>query len=73
MKYKRIRELREENGLYQSQLANILNIAQTTYSNYELGRRKIPISVLINLAKFYNRSVDYLINLTENTKPYFRK
>lgn len=68
--YRKIRELRESNDLYQKQLASFLHIAQTTYSNYELGSRQIPIPTLIKLANFYGTSVDYLLDLTDEVKPH---
>lgn len=73
MRYKKIKELREDNDLYQRQLADLLNVAQTTYSNYEIGERQIPIPALVKLAKFYNTSIDYILDLTEETTPYPRK
>ena len=51
-------------------MAELLQIHQTTYSNHELGNLNIPIEVLIKLAKFYETSVDYLLGLTDNKKPY---
>lgn len=65
MRYEKIRNLREDNDLNQTQLATILNIAQTNYSNYENGNREIPISILIQFPKFYNSSLDYLLELTK--------
>lgn len=73
MRYEKIRNLREDNDLNQTQLATILNIAQTTYSNYENGNREIPISILIQLSKFYNVSLDYLLGLTKNSKSYLKR
>lgn len=70
MKYKRIKELREDNDLKQRQLAKILNISQSTYSSYEVGNREIPVYLLIALAKFYNTSVDYLLGITNDKRPY---
>ena len=68
--YKRIRELREDNDLLQKHLAKYLNCTQVAYSRYELGTRDIPTQVLIDIAKFYDTSVDYLLGLTDETKPY---
>lgn len=68
--YKRIRELREDNDLLQKQLAEYLHCSQVAYSRYELGARDIPTQVLIDIAKFYNTSVDYLLGLTDNKNPY---
>lgn len=68
--YKRIRELREDNDLLQKQLAEYLHCSQVAYSRYELGLRDIPTEVLILLARFYDTSVDYLLGLTNDKKPY---
>ena len=64
--YCRIRELREENALTQKYVAGILHCSQQVYSNYELGQRDIPTDILINLAKFYKVSTDYILGLTNN-------
>ena len=69
----RLKDLREDRDLKQEDVAKILNITQTNYSKYELGKINIPISSLIKLAKFYNTSVDYLLGLTSETKPYPRQ
>lgn len=68
--YKRIRDMREDKDLTQKQMAEYLKIHQTTYSDYEIGNLNIPIEVLIKLAKFYDTSIDYLVGLTDNSKPY---
>jgi len=64
--YKRIRELREDNDLLQKHLAEYLRCSQVAYSRYELGTRDIPTQVLIDLAKFYNTTTDYILGLTDN-------
>ncbi len=69
MKY-RIKDLREDNDLKQRNIAEILNIHQTTYSDYELGNLNIPVSVLCRLADFYDTSIDYLVGRTNEKKPY---
>ena len=68
--YRRIRDLREDNDLFQKDLAAYLNCTQVCYSSYELGKRDIPIEVLIKLAKYYNTSTDYLLGLTDIKTPY---
>jgi len=68
--YQHIRDLREDHDLTQQQLAELLNISQTTYSRYESGALDIPSSSLISLAKFYQTSVDYLLGLTNHKTPY---
>lgn len=67
--YKRIRELREDRDLYQKDLAEYLHCSQVAYSRYELGTRDIPTEVLIALAKFYNTTTDYILELTDNPVP----
>lgn len=62
----RIRDLREDRDLTQTQVAQMLNCSQQAYSNYELGQRDIPTDILIKLAKIYNVSVDYILERTDN-------
>ena len=68
--YRRIRDLREDRDLLQKDLAKILNCTQVCYSNYEMGKRDIPTDVLKALARYYNTSVDYLLELTDEPAPY---
>lgn len=68
--YINIRNLREDNDLTQTDLANILHISQRAYSHYENGTREIPIPILINLARYYNVSIDYLLGETSTKKRY---
>ena len=70
--YKRIRDLREDKDLTQKQIGQVLNMSQTGYNQYEIGKNDIPTKVLIELAKFYNTSIDYLLELTNEKKPYPR-
>lgn len=62
--------MREDKDLSQSEVAEILNCAQRTYSSYECGKRSIPIESIIKLAKFYDTSVDYLLGLIDDPHPY---
>ena len=71
--YKRIRELREDNDLTQKEVGQILNMSQTGYNQYEIGKNDIPTKVLIKLADYYNTSVDYLLDRTDNLSPYPKK
>ena len=64
----RIRDLREDRDLTQTQVAKELNTSQTVYSRYELGIRALPIEHLITLCKFYNVSADYILGFTNNPK-----
>lgn len=72
MKYKRLKDLREDKDIYQKEIAKLLNISQQYYSEYENGKRPIPVEYLITLAKFYNTSIDYITGLTNDNKPYKR-
>lgn len=64
MYLKRLKDLREDKDLFQKDIATMLNISQQYYSEYETGKRSIPIELLIILSKFYGVSTDYLLNLT---------
>lgn len=67
--YQRIKLLREENHLYQKQVAQELNCSQQVYSDYENGRVDIPTQVLIQLAKRYGTSTDFLLGLSDQRLP----
>ncbi|ODA41594.1 helix-turn-helix transcriptional regulator [Desulfosporosinus sp. BG] len=66
----RIRDVREDHDLTQQQVAQYLMCDQSLYSKYERGERDVPLNIMIKLAQFYKTSVDYLVGLTENKKPY---
>ena len=68
----RIRDIREDKDLTQKAIAKLLNCKQQTYSRYETGEITIDIYRLETLAEFYNTSTDYLLGLTNETKPYPR-
>ena len=70
--YSRIRSLREDNDLTQKERATILNMSQTGYSKYETGENDVPTKILIDLAYYYNTSIDYLLGITDIQKPYDR-
>lgn len=72
MKYERIRNLREDRDLTQTEIAEILNCSQRIYSNYERGDVDIPTEILIALAHYHNTSIDYLLGLTDERTPYPR-
>ena len=71
--YSRLRDLREDKDLNQTQVAKYLGMSQTGYSKYETGENDIPTEVLVKLAKFYKTSTDYILGLTDEQKPYPRK
>ena len=68
--YKRIRDLREDRDLTQTQVAQMLKMSQTGYSKYETGENDIPTAVLISLARFYGTSVDFLLGETDTKERY---
>lgn len=72
MVYRRLRDLREDRDLLQKDVAEVLQCSQVCYSYYELGKRDIPTEVLVRLAAFYHTSVDYLLGLTDDARPYPR-
>lgn len=66
----RIRNIREDKDLLQKDVAKVINVNQRTYSNYELGIRKIPIESLIELAKFYNVDMNYICGVSDELRPF---
>ena len=71
--YERIRNMREDKDMTQAQMATLLNIHQTTYSDYELGHLNIPVQILCKLADFFDTSIDYLVNRTNEKNSYPRR
>ncbi len=70
MYYPRLKDLREDNDLVQKEVASYLDIDQRVYSNYETGKREIPVRFVVLLAKYYKTSTDYILGLTNNPTPY---
>lgn len=70
MKYNRIKNLREDTDLNQTQFAKMLGMSQTGYSKYETGENDIPTTILIKLADYYHTSVDYILGRTDEKSPY---
>ena len=70
--YNRIRGLREDRDMSQRELAAHLDMSQTGYSKYETGENDIPTNILKKLAIIHDTSVDYLLELTNERKPYTR-
>ncbi|MBR1752967.1 MAG: helix-turn-helix transcriptional regulator [Ruminococcus sp.] len=68
----RLRDLREDNDMSQAQMAKLLNCSQQTYSRYESHTTEIPLESLIFLAEYYKTSVDYLLGVTNEKKPYIK-
>lgn len=69
----RIRALREDNDMTQAKIAQLLQVGQKTYSDYELGKTRIPIDSLIVLAKLYNVSMDYICGVSDIRRPFPEK
>lgn len=70
MNIQRLKKIREDKDLKQVDVANAIGIKQQQYSEYEIGKRLIPINYLYKLAEFYNTSIDYLVGKTDVRKPY---
>lgn len=68
----RLRDLREDNDKSQSYMAELLNVSQTTYCRYEKEDMNIPVEYLKRLAEYYETSIDYLLCITDEKKPYPR-
>lgn len=68
MYFKRLKDLREDHDLKQSEIAEFLGIQQTVYSRYERGFQNIPLEHLMKLAQMYKVSTDYILGLTDNPK-----
>ena len=68
-----LRALREDRDLRQRQMAELLSVHQTTYSDYELGKIDIPLDSLCRLADYFETSTDYLLGRTDEKKPYGRR
>lgn len=70
MYFPRLKDLREDADMVQKEIAALLNIDQRVYSNYETGKRDIPVCHLLKLAEFYKTSTDYILGRTNNKTPY---
>ena len=70
---KMIRDLREDNDLTQTQIADLLHIGQRTYADYELGKIRIPIDYLIVLAKYYDTDMNYICGVSKQKAPFPQK
>lgn len=70
LKMNRIKELREDHDLKQKDVAKILNISQQQYARYELEENEMAYGQLIKLSDYYNTSIDYILYVTDERKPY---
>lgn len=73
MVFERIRNIREDRDIRQRQIAEYLNVSQNTYSQYENSVISLSAETAVRLAEFYGTSVDYLLGLTDEKKPYKRR
>lgn len=68
----RLKDIRQKHNLTQKELAEQLHIKQNTFSQYENGKRELPVEILIALARLFNTSTDYILGLTDDDKAYPR-
>ena len=68
----RLRDIREDSDLTQKELAAMLHVRQSTYSQYENGQRQLPLALLIRLAYIFDTSTDYILGVTDERRPYPR-
>ena len=73
MYYRRLRDLREDHDLKQKEVAQLLDIDQRVYSNYETGKHTLPVRYLLQLADYYGTSTDYILGRTDNPVPYEKR
>lgn len=73
MYYRRLKDLREDHDMTQTQLVEILGMHKTTYTNYEQGKREIPFELVIRLAELYDVSIDFIAGFTDELLPLPRR
>lgn len=73
MQFQRLEDLRIDHDMTQLEIANYLGCQREVYRRYEKGTRQIPVDFLISLAKFYHVSIDYIVGLTNEKRPYPQK
>ena len=73
MIYKRIRELREDKDYNQTYVAQLIHVDQTTYSNYELGKVRMPIECIVELARLYDVDLNFIIGVSDEKKEFPKK
>ena len=69
--YQRLKDCREDNDKKQKEIAEIINDTQQHYQLYESGKREMPMHLFIELAKYYNVSLDYLAGLTNDKRKFW--
>lgn len=73
MHFQRLEDLRIDHDKTQEEISTFLCCQREVYGRYERGTRQIPVDLLIRLAELYNVSIDYIVGLTNETKPYPRR
>ena len=73
MKYQRLQNLRIDNDVRRCKICEVLHVRERTYSYYESGGRRLTAETLVKIAVFYNTSIDYILELTDETRPYPRR
>ncbi|MBQ8803020.1 MAG: helix-turn-helix transcriptional regulator [Tyzzerella sp.] len=74
MRYaERIRELREDKDYNQTYVAKAIHVAQTTYSDYEKGKLRMPIECIVELARFYDVNMDFIIGVSDEKREFPKK
>lgn len=73
MHFQRLEDLRIDHDMTQSEIADQLQCQREVYRRYERGTRQIPVDMLMRLSELYNVSLDYIVGLTNETKPYPRR
>lgn len=73
MYFKRLEDLRIDHDRTQAEIGEFLHCRREVYRRYEKGTRQIPVDMLIRLAELYDVSIDYIVGLTNETKPYPRR
>ena len=68
----RLKDIREDADVAQKTVADVLNIRQNTYSQYETGKRQLPLNALVELALYFGVSTDYILELTDDPTPHTR-
>ena len=68
----RLKDIREDADVAQKTVADVLNIKQNTYSQYETGKRQLPLNALVELALYFGVSTDYILELTDDPTPHAR-
>ncbi len=69
----RLKDIREDRDITQQQIADYLHVKQNTYSQYESGKRQLPVDIVIALAKYYGVTTDYLLGVSDIPNPYIMK